>query len=163
MCGPGASRPDPPAGIPAMADLPPPEIVPSSRTDERQACPRCTPQASRDTQCQRRRHDLGNLDVWGPRDLVVTSAQHSCSQCRKYFTADRSDLALPGGQDTHRVIALAVRLVVEDGLPYRPARGHLWRDHRVLVPFATMQNWGEAGGKKGADAHGHRRSRGGVG
>ena len=43
---------------------------------------------------------------------------------------------------------LAVRLVVEDGLPYRPASWHLWRDHRVFVPFATMQNWVEAGGKK---------------
>jgi hypothetical protein len=43
---------------------------------------------------------------------------------------------------------LAVRLVVEDGLPYRPASWHLWRDHRVFVPFATIQNWVEAGGKK---------------
>ena len=44
---------------------------------------------------------------------------------------------------------------VEDGLPYRPASWHLWRDHRVFVPFATIQNWVEAGGKKGAGAHGH--------
>jgi len=43
---------------------------------------------------------------------------------------------------------LAVRLVVEAGLPYRPASWHLWRDHRVFVPFATIQNWVEAGGKK---------------
>jgi hypothetical protein len=50
---------------------------------------------------------------------------------------------------THRVIALAVRLVVEDGLPYRAASWHLWRDHRVFVPFSTIQNWVEAGGKKG--------------
>ena len=53
------------------------------------------------------------------------------------------------------MIALAVRLVVEDGLPYRPASWHLWRDHRVFVPFATIQNWVEAGGKKGAGAHGY--------
>jgi hypothetical protein len=46
------------------------------------------------------------------------------------------------------VIDLAVRIVVEDGLPYRPASWHLWRDHRVFVPFATIQNWVEAGGKK---------------
>jgi hypothetical protein len=44
---------------------------------------------------------------------------------------------------------LAVRLVVEDGLPYRAASWHLWRDHRVFVPFATIQNWVEAAGKKG--------------
>jgi hypothetical protein len=52
------------------------------------------------------------------------------------------------------VIDLAVRLVVEDGLLYGPASWHLWRDHRVFVPFATIQNWVEAGGKKGADASG---------
>jgi hypothetical protein len=45
--------------------------------------------------------------------------------------------------------------VVEDGLPYRPTSWHLWRDHRVFVPFATIQNWVAAGGKKGAGAHGH--------
>ena len=48
------------------------------------------------------------------------------------------------------VIAFArVRLVVEDSLPYRAAGWALWRDHRVFVPFATIQNWVEAGGKKG--------------
>jgi hypothetical protein len=50
---------------------------------------------------------------------------------------------------TNRVIDLAVRLVVEDGLPYRIASWHLWRDHRVFVPYATIQNWVEAAGKKG--------------
>lgn len=49
---------------------------------------------------------------------------------------------------THRVMALAVRLVVEDSLPYRSASWTLWRDHRVFVPFATIQNWVAAGGKK---------------
>jgi hypothetical protein len=46
-----------------------------------------------------------------------------------------------------------VRLVVEDGLPYQAASWHLWRDHRVFVPFATIQNWVEAGGKKGRPAN----------
>ena len=64
---------------------------------------------------------------------------------------------------THRVIDIAVRIVVEDGLPYRPASWHLWRDHRVFVPFATIQNWVEAGGKKGAGAHGHGLPRLGPG
>jgi hypothetical protein len=41
-----------------------------------------------------------------------------------------------------------VRLVAYDGLPYRTASWHLWRDHRVFVPYATIQNWVEdAGGK----------------
>ncbi len=63
------------------------------------------------------------------------------------------DLALPNAHYTHRVMHTAVRLVVEDGLPYRTASWHLWRDHRVFVPFATVQNWVEAGGKKGRRIH----------
>ena len=69
--------------------------------------------------------------------------------CNRYFPVDLSDLAPPRGHYTHRVMSLAVRVVVEDGLPYRAASWHLWRDHRVFVPFATIQNWVEAGGKKG--------------
>jgi len=149
MVGPGVYRPDPTEGITAIANLPPPEIVPASRTYTRQACPRCGHQAYRDKQSQRTLHDLGNLAVWCPRDLVITYAQHYCTKCRTYLSADLSDLAPPGGQYTHRVIDLAVRLVVEDGLPYRPASWHLWRDHRVFVPYATIQNWVEAGGEKG--------------
>jgi hypothetical protein len=154
MLGPGAYRPDPTAGITAIADLPLPEIVPYSRNDKRQRGPRCGHSAYRDKQAQRTLPDLGNLDLWCPRALVVTYAQHYCMKCHTYFNADLSDLAPPGGQYTHRVMDLAVRLVVEDGLPYRPASWHLWRDHRVFVPFATIQNWVEAGGKKGAGAPG---------
>jgi hypothetical protein len=101
--------------------------------------------------------------VWCPRDRVVTYAQHSCTKCRKYLNADLADLAPPGSQYPHRVIARAVRLVVEDGVPSRPARWHLWRAHRVFVPFATIQNWVEAGGKKGAGTHGHGRPGLGMG
>ena len=156
MFGPGVSRPDPSEGITAPADLPQPEIVPYSRNDKRNVCPRCGPVAYRDQQAHRTLHDLGNLDLWCPRDLVIPYAQHSCTKCRKYFNADLSELAPPGRHYPHRVMALAVRLVVEAGLPYRPARGHLWRDHRVCVPCATIQHWGEAGGKKGPGAHGPR-------
>jgi hypothetical protein len=155
MFGPGAYRPDPTAGITVPADLPQPEMVLYSWNATRHACPPCGHQAYRDKQCQRTLHDLGNLEVWCPRDLVVTYSQPYCTKCRKYFNADLSALAPPGSHYTHRVIALAVRLVVEDGLPYRPASWHLWRDQRVFVPCATMQNWIEAGGKKGAGAHGH--------
>jgi len=152
MLGPGAYRPDPTEGMTAIADLPPPEIVPYSRNDKRQPCPRCDHSAYRDKQSQRTLHDLGNLDVWCPRDLVVTYAQHYCTKCRKYFH-----------DYPHRVMDLAVRLVVEDGLPSRPASWHLWRDHRVFVPCATIQHGVEAGGKKGAGAYGHRLPGLGVG
>jgi hypothetical protein len=154
MFGPGEYRPDPSVGITAPADLPQPEIVPYSRHDIRPPCPRCGPSASRDKQWHRTLHDVGHLDVGCPRDLLVTYSQHSWTKGRQYFRADLSDLAPPSSQSTHRVIDLAVRLVGEDGLPYRPARWHLWRDPRVFVPFATMQHGVEAGGKKGAGAPG---------
>lgn len=57
-------------------------------------------------------------------------------------------MAPKGSHYTHRVIALAVRPGVEDGVPYRNASWQLWRDHQVFVPFATIQNWVEAGEKK---------------
>src|SRR4029078_1744277 len=83
-----------------------------------------------------------------PHDIRLTYSQHYCSRCRKYFNAETSDLAPPGSHYTHRVIDLAVRLVVEDNLPFRVASWHLWRDHRVFVPYATIQNWVEAAGGK---------------
>ena len=39
--GPGVYRPDPSEGMTAIADLPQPEMVPYSRHDKRNACPRC--------------------------------------------------------------------------------------------------------------------------
>lgn len=65
-----------------------------------------------------------------------------------HFNLDLTDWASPGSHDPHRVVHMAVRLVVEAGLPYRPASWHLWRDHRVFVPFATIQHGVEAGGKQ---------------
>src|SRR6266699_2626661 len=76
--------------------------------------------------------------------------RHKCGQRTLHDLGDLST----GCPVDHRVIDLAVRLVVEDGLPYRPTSWHLWRDHRVFVPFATIQNWAEAGGKKGPRADG---------
>lgn len=163
MFGPGAYRPDPTEGMTVPADLPQPEMLSDSRHDPRHACPRCGHQATRDKKVHRTLHDLGNRDGWCPRDLVVTYAQHYCTKCRTSLNADLSALAPPGSPYTHRVIDLAVRLVVEDGLPSRPARWHRWRDHRVFVPFATSQHWVEAGGKTGAGAPGHRRPCLGVG
>src|SRR4029453_10481829 len=72
MFGPGAYRPDPTEGMTAIADLPPPEIVPASRTYARQACPRCGYQAYRDKQNQRTLPDLGNLALWCPRQTAST-------------------------------------------------------------------------------------------
>ncbi len=65
-----------------------------------------------------------------------------------YFSVDMSDLAPPGAHYTRRVIETTVRVVAEDGLSYEVASWHLWRDHRVFVPWGTIQNWVEAAGEK---------------
>ena len=57
----------------------------------------------------------------------------------------------------------AANEVVEDGLPYRAASWHMWRDHRVFVPFATIQNWVEAAGEKRRRPHRERVPGSGVG
>jgi hypothetical protein len=89
----------------------------------------------------------------------VRYSQHYCSPCNKYFHADLTDWADPGSHYTRRVVHLAVRLVVEDGLPYRTASWHLWRDHRVFAPWAAIQNWVEAAGEKSRTPPRHGVSR----
>ena len=150
MFGPGEYVSDPTEGIVDIKDLPRPQMVVYSRNYDHTPCPRCGHRASRHKSGQRTLHDLGDVSTGCPVDLLVTYSSHYCSQCRKYFNIDLTAVAPPGSHYTHRVIQMAVRLVVEDGLPYRPTSWHLWRDHRVFVPFATIQNWAEAGGKKGA-------------
>jgi hypothetical protein len=147
--GPGQYRADPTEGITRVEDLPFPILSGRSRNYRRRPCPRCGHSAYRDRTACRTLHDLGDTFLGRPRDLLVTYSQHYCTRCRKYFNADMTDLADRGSHSTRRVVDTAVRLVVEDGLPYRTASWSLWRDHRVFVPFATIQNWVEAGGEKG--------------
>jgi hypothetical protein len=152
MPGPGEYRPDPSEGINRIEDLPKPKIRVQSRNDRRRPCPRCGHRAYRDGTGRRTLHDLGDPLTGRPCDLILIHSEHYCSRCRKYFNADMTDLAAPGSHYTRRVVDAAVRLVIEDGLPYRAAGWALWREHRVFVPFATIQNWVEAGGEKGGAA-----------
>ena len=154
MPKPGQYVPDPTEGVTRVEDLPKPKLVRRSRNYRRRRCPRCGHSAYRLRRVERKLHDLGDARSGRPCDLRVTYSQHRCPQCNRYFNADMDDLALPKCHYTHRVVALAVRLVVEDGMPYRDAVWHLWRDHRVYVPFATVQNWVEAGGEKGGGVRG---------
>ena len=149
MLCPGVYPPDPTLGITDPQMLPPPKLVPRSRNYPHRPCPGCGKSCPRDRVFTRTLHDLGDPLGGRPRDIQLTYSQHHCTRCRHYFPADMSDLAAPKARYTHRVVALAIRLVVEDDLPYQTASWHLWRDHRVFVPFATIQNWVEAGGKKG--------------
>jgi transposase len=153
VSGPGAYVPDPTEGITRPENLPKAKVVRRSRNFKHERCPRCGKRCPRDRVFTRVLHDVGDLVSARPRDLHLVYSQHHCTRCRRYFTADTSDYALPKSRYTHRVVSLAVRLVVEDGLPYQTASWHLWRDHRVFVPFATIQNWVEAGGKKGGPAN----------
>ena len=149
MCGPGEYRPDPTEGMTRVEELPPPHIVRRRRNATRHPCPPCGHHAYRAKHQHRALHALGDPRAGRPQDLHVTYAPYYCTPCRRYCTTDRSDLAPSTSQYTHSVIDIAVRIVVEDGLPYRRASWHLWRDHRVFVPLATIPNWVEAGGKKG--------------
>jgi hypothetical protein len=156
MAGPGVYQSDPTEGVTRAADLPPARVVARSRNFPRRPCPHCGKSCYRDKTFTRTLHDVGDLVSGRPRDVSLTVSQHHCTRCRRYFPADATDLAPPKARYTHRVIGLAVRLVVEDGLPYESASWHLWRDHRVFVPWATVQNWVEAGGKKGGRRPRHR-------
>ena len=147
MVSPGEYIADVTEGITCVEDLRKPKIKQRSRVYKKQPCPICGHSSYRDKITTRTLHDLGNHSA-GPVDLQVAFSQHRCSKCKKYFNADLGVLAQTGCHYTCRVVELAVLLVAEDGLPYRPASWHLWRDHRVFVPWATIQNWVEAAGKK---------------
>ena len=149
MSGPGQYLPDPTEGITRTEDLPQARVVPRSQNFRHRCCPGCGQRCSRHGTRTRLLHDLGDLVSGRPRDIHLVYSLHRCRRCRKAFTADLSEYARPKTHYTHRVVSLAVRLVVEDGLPYQAASWHLWRDHRVFVPYATIQNWVEAGGEKG--------------
>ena len=163
VSGPGQYLSDPTEGITRPEDLPTAKIVRRRRNFKHRRCPDCGKRCYRHDTFTRLLHDVGDLVSGRPRDIQLCYSQHRCSQCRTYFNADMSDYALPKAHYTHRVVSLAVRLVVEDGLPYQTASWHLWRDHRVFVPYATIQNWVEAGGEKGGPPNGGRVSRLGPG
>jgi hypothetical protein len=163
VSSPGEYLPECRAGSTTPEDLPPAKVVRRSRKYPHRSCPQCGKRCGRDRVFTRVLHDVGDLVSARLRDIHLVYSQYHCTHCRKYFTADMSDYALPKAHYTHRVVSLAVRLVVEDGLPYQAASWHLWRDHRVFVPFATIQNWVEAGGKKGGRPNGERLPRLGLG
>ena len=148
MPGPGEYVADATEGITNPADLPKPKIKQRSRTPKKCRCPDCQRPATRHEIRNRKLHHLGDPASGRPVDIQLQYSVHYCCKCNKYFQVDTTDIAAPRADYTNAVVALAVRVVVEDGLPYRLASWHLWRDHRVFVPFATIQNWVEAAGKK---------------
>lgn len=161
MLGPGEYVPDVTEGITSVEDLPEPRLERRSRNYPARRCPHCGRRARRYSVGSRTLHDLGDTRAGRPVDLVVTYSQHYCRFCDCHFAVDLSDLAWPKCHYTRRVQELAVRVVAEDGLAYQAASWRLWRDHRVFVPLATIQNWVEAaGGKKGRQHLDHLPRRG---
>lgn len=126
--GPGEYVPDPTEGIQRVEDLPKPKILKCSRNYPQRPCPQCGRTAYRDRVLHWRLHDVGDLVSGRPHEIELTYSQHYCSACQTYFAADMSDLAPPLGRYARRVMALAIRAVVEDGLPYWSASWRLWRE-----------------------------------
>lgn len=146
MPGPGEYRLDPTEGIVDPNDLPKPKTQQRTRTPKKCPCPLCQRPATRHEIRKRKLHHLGDVAVGRPVDVCLQYSVHYCCKCNKYFQVDTADIAAPHSDSTNEVVDLAVRIVVDDGLPYRSASWHLWRDHRIFVPFATIQTWVEASG-----------------
>ena len=163
MGRPGEYVPDVTEGITRIEDLPEARIERRSVVLPARPCPRCSRRAGRYAVATRILHDLGDARTDRPVDLVVRFSRHRCPGCGCCFAADLSRLALPKCLYTRRVQQMAVRLVAEDALPYRAASWHLWRDHRVFVPYATIQNWVEAAGEKMRRGHARCLPRRGAG
>ena len=115
--GPGEYLPEVTEGLTRVEDLPKPKIDQQSRNYKRRPCPSCGRSAYRDRAVTRVLHDRGDLKTNRPLDRRVSCSQHYGSPCDRYFPAYTDDLALPKAHYTHRVVTMAVRWVVEDGLP----------------------------------------------
>ena len=92
--------------------------------------------------------NMGDSVSGGYCVIHLIYSQYRCRKCCNYFNADISDQVLAKTHDTHCVVSLAVRFVVEDSLSYATS-WHLWHDQRVFVPSAPNQIWVETGGEKG--------------
>ena len=122
--GPGRYVADVTEGITRVEDLPQAKIRKRSRNYPRRSCPRGSRSAYRLRTDTRRLHDPGATVSGRPRVIEITYSTHRGPDCGCNFNADMTDLALPKSHYTHRVVNTAVRLVVEDGLPYRAASWH---------------------------------------
>src|SRR3954452_23122220 len=121
LFGPGEYVPDVTEGIPRVEDLPKPRIERRSRNYPARRCRRCGRRAGRYAVASRTLHELGDPRAGRPVDLVLCYSKRRCSRRGRCSSAALSDLALPKCLYTRRVQRMAVRLVVEDGLPYQAA------------------------------------------
>ncbi len=139
-------------GIVRVEDLPLPKVFRRCRSFKRRRCPECGHMAYRDKVFTRRLRELWEIAAADrPRELLVSYSQHCCSHCQElYFNVDLSDLAV-AQQPLHPSV---VRYFCAVRWSWRTACRTVRRpgisvahDHWVFVPFATLQNWVEAGEK----------------
>jgi len=106
MSGPGEYRADSTEGITRVEDLPKAKIIRRSRNFSHRPCPVCARSCHRHRIMERTLHDLGDLVLERPREILVTYSQHYCCKCKSYFNVDMSDLALSKSHYTHHVVAM---------------------------------------------------------
>ena len=133
--GPGRYLPQCTEGITRPEDLPEAKLIRRSRNYRDRPSAKCGKSCFPIRTCMRIAHDVGDLIVGRPRDIEITFSQHRCSKCKRFFSAATSEYAAPKSLYTHRVIALAVRLVLKNGLPYQTASWQLWRDRPDIAKF----------------------------
>jgi len=148
MSLPGQYVSDNTEGLINPQDLPRPKIKKRSHVRKKCRCPLCKRLSRRHTFEIRNLHDLGNPATGQPVEVQLRYSTHYCCKCKHHFTINTSPIAPPKSQYTNAVIDLAVRLIVDDGLPFREASWHLWQHHRVYAPFGTIKNWVSAAGEK---------------
>lgn len=108
--GPGEYKPD--IEYKRIEDLPKAKVLKENRNEPQRACAWCGQSARREHVYPRQWHDVGDLVSGRPIELHMSYSQHHCQKCNKYFMTDVSDIAPPASHYTHRLIALAVRVVV---------------------------------------------------
>ena len=150
MPGPGEYVPDATEGITRVEDLPKPRIHKQSRNFAARPCPHVSPRPPDDT---------ASAYTHTPRPRRPT-LRPTARRGRYILTASLPTLWPPLHRRPERPLhspsastPVASNNWPSDSLrrtlcPTASASWHLWRDHRVFVPYATMQNWVEAAGEK---------------
>ena len=83
----------------------------------------------------------------GPVTWSCSTPQHYRTRVASTSTPRGPTWPIPAATTRDGSSDTAVRLVVEDGLPYRTASWSLWRDHREFVPYCHDPALGRGRGK----------------
>lgn len=100
-------------------------------------CPRCRKKAKRHSRGQRKAVDLGGVVV------EVAYSKHYCTQCRKHFSTDTSDIAGKWGRYTNRVHDAAMKMMTgtRSITSLRQVSKKMARLHKIRIPETTLSDW----------------------